>query len=135
MAYEKIGETDSFPFASTGIRQYRFVNISTSGLVLPNASTVGQSVLGVLISSGSNGSTEQLGKYGTVQFTGIAKVEAEASTLVTGQLVSASSVGRAQSCTNAGDFVVGRIVAGSSGAANRVISVALTPLGSSIAPV
>jgi hypothetical protein len=135
MAYEKIGETDTFPFASTGIRQYRFVVVSTAGIGLPNASTVGQSVLGVLISSGSNASTEQLGKYGTVQFTGIAKVEAESSTITTGALVSASTVGRAQPATNAGDFVVGRIVSGSSGGANRIISVALTPLGSSIAPV
>jgi hypothetical protein len=65
----------------------------------------------------------------------IAKVEAEASTgLVTGALVSASTVGRAQPATNAGDFVVGRVISGSTGAANHIVTVALFPIGSTVAP-
>lgn len=133
MAYEKIGETDTFPFGSTGLRQYRFVRLSTAGITAPTGSTVGLSVLGVLISSGTTGSTDASGKVGTVQLTGIAKVEASASTLSVGDVVSASTIGQAQPATNAGDFVVGRIVDGSSGAANRILSIALSPLGSSVA--
>jgi hypothetical protein len=135
MAYEKIDDTVTLPIASTGIRQYRFVTLSTSGVGYPSASTVGQGVLGVLISSGTTGSTDVGGRYGTVQCGGVAKVEVEASTaLIVGALVSASSVGRAQPSTNAGDFIVGRVVSGSSGAANTVISVALESLGSTVAP-
>lgn len=132
MAYEKVGETDTFTL-STGIRQYRFVRLNAStGLQYPSGSTVGLAVLGVLISSGSTSSTS-IDRVGTVQLTGIAKVEAAASTLAVGDVVSASSIGQAQPATNAGDFVVGRIVAGSSGASNHIVSVALSPLGSTVA--
>lgn len=133
MAYEKIGNTDTYAL-STGLRQYRFVRLNSStGLQYPSGSTVGLAVLGVLISSGSTSSTA-VNKVGTVQFDGIAKVEAAASTLAVGDVVSASSIGQAQPATNAGDFVVGRIVSGSSGAANRIVSVLLQPLGSTSIP-
>jgi predicted aconitase with swiveling domain len=138
MAYEKIGTsvTDTLPLASSGLRQYRFVTYdSTAGVDYPNASTVGQPVTGVIISSGSTGSTYGSPVYATIQMSGIAKVEAEASTgLVTGALVSASTVGRAQPATNAGDFVVGRVISGSTGAANHIVTVALFPIGSTVAP-
>ena len=99
----------------------------------PSGSTVGLAPLGVLISSGSTSSTS-IDRVGTVQMTGIAKVEASASTLAVGDIVSASSIGQAQPATNAGDFVCGRIVAGSSGGANRILSIALQPLGSTVIP-
>lgn len=133
MAYEKVEQTITLDIVSTGVRQFRFVtHDSTSGVDLPNASTVGAPVTGVLISSGTTGSTDASRSYGVVQTAGVAKVEAEASTkLVLGALVSASSVGRAQPATNAGDFVVGRVVSGSTGAANHIVSVHLLTLGSS----
>lgn len=136
MAYEIPGQTITLPFAdtSTGIRQWRCVVLKSSGLVLPKASTVGQSITGVLISAGTTGSTSTAGLVGTVQINGVCKVEAESSTISAGDLVSASSVGRVQSSSNAGDYVIGRVIAGSSGAANRVLTVHLQPLGSTVAP-
>lgn len=126
----------TLPLASTGIRSHRFVVLdSTGGCDYPDASTVGGSVSGVLVSSGTTGSTDASSAYGAIQTAGVALVEAESSTLAAGALVSASSVGRAQPATNAGDFVVGRIVAGSSGGANRQVSVLLQPLGSTVAAV
>ena len=130
MAYEKIGATDT-DVLSTGIRQYRFVRLSSTGISYPSGSTVGKAVLGVLISSGSTSSTS-IDRVGTVQIDGIAKVEATASTLSVGDIVSASSVGQAQPATNVGDFIVGRIVSGSSGANLRILSIALQPLGSTV---
>lgn len=128
MAYEKItnAATDTYPFASTGIRSKRFVALSTAGLTYPNASTIGGRIIGVLISSGTTGSTDCSRKVGTVQVNDVARVEAESSTaLVVGALVSASSVGRVQTSTNTGDHIVGQLVDGSTGGVNRVVSVQL----------
>lgn len=134
MAYHKPTDapTGTFAFASTGIRgPYRMVSRSTAGLKYPNGSTLGEPVTGVLISSGSAGSTDHtVHTGGVVQMGGIAKVEAEASTLSAGNLFAASTVGRAMPVT-AGAFVVGRVLEGSSGGANRVLTVALSPLGTS----
>lgn len=135
MAHEIAGPTWSDRFASTGIRQHRFVVVKSGGIGYPNASTVGQSVTGVLISSGSTGSTDETQYTGTIQLSGIVKVEAESSTISKGDLVSASSVGRVQSSSNAGDFIVGRCIGGSSGGANRVLTIHLQPLGSTVTPV
>ena len=118
----------SAPFASTGIRQFRGVVIGASGITLP---TAGQPITGVLISSGTTGSTDATGKVGTIQIAGVAKMEAEASTAVkAGALVVASSVGHASTGTGSR---IGRVVSGSSGAVNRIVSVHLQPLGSTAA--
>lgn len=115
---------------STGLRQFRFVTVKTTGLIgYPNASTVGQAVTGVLVSNGTTGSTVDPVKGGTVQIYGVAKVEAESSTVAVGDWITSSSVGRVQSSSNAGDFVVGQVVAGTSGGANRILSVLLLPVG------
>lgn len=134
MAFENEGPL-SLP-ASTGLRQYRFVSINTSGNVAyPNGSTVGQPVLGVIESEGTTGSTRDVSvAVGSIRGQ-VYKVEAEASTLAAGDWCSASSVGRVQTCTNAGDSIVGKIVGGSSGAANRLLSVMLLDVGSTVAPV
>lgn len=133
MAYEII-DGPATGQASTGLRQYRAVRMGTNGyLGYPNASTIGQPIDGVIVTEGTTGSTADPQFVG-IQTEGIVKMEAESSTLAVGDYVSASSVGRAQTCTNTGDFRIGRVWAGSSGGANRVISVLLSPIGSTVAP-
>jgi hypothetical protein len=127
MAYESAVAPITLPFGSTGIRQYRFVTLNASGQIT-YPSTAGPSVLGVLISSGTTGSTDSSNKYGVVQMYGVAKVEAPGSTVSAGDLVAASSVGYAVALAS-GDYCVGRAVTGSSGSTNRLLSVALLPIG------
>lgn len=134
MAYELEGPA-TLP-ASTGLRQYRFVALnSTSGrLRYPSNSTVGQPVLGVIVTEGTTGSTRDVSVGVEARRGHIVKVEAEASTLSAGNYCSASTVGRVQTSTNAGDSLVGLIVDGSSGGANRILSVMLLDIGSTVAP-
>ncbi len=83
---------------STGIKQYSFVDMSSTGtspskiskLIFP---TTYGSAIGVLVSSGTTNSTVR--KVQTVQFLGIAKVRAGSTTFVAGDYVKPSTAGRA----------------------------------------
>lgn len=135
MAFENLANPVSV-LASTGLRQYRGVamGVSASGKVgYPAASTIGQSILGVINDAGTTGSTKA-GQYVSMAWGGVVKMEAEASTLHAGSWISCSTLGRAQTTTNVGDAVVGKVIAGSSGAANRILSVLLLPVGSTVTP-
>lgn len=124
MAWENLDNPITIP-ASTGLTQHRFVIVNTSGnLAYPAA---GAPVDGVLVSSGTTASTSDR-QVGSVQVRGVAKVSAPASTVAVGDLVTASSVGQAVP-SSAGDYVVGRVVAGSSGGAGRILSVLIMPIG------
>lgn len=124
MAFENLSGMVTVP-ASTGISQFRFVTVNTSGnLAYPAA---GAAALGVLVSSGTTGSTDDT-QVGTVQMHGVASVKATASTLSRGDTVAASSVGFAVP-TSAGDYTVGVVVDGTSGGAGRLLTVALLPIG------
>lgn len=132
MAWEHMmGQSPWTAAASTGLRQYRFVAMATDGTVGYPAAD--QPVDGVIRGSegaggGTTGTTNS-GQRVSIYPTGsIAMVEAEASTLAVGDLVYSSSVGQA-STQNTGAYAVGRVVAGSSGAANRVLSVRLDNIG------
>ena len=86
---------------------------------------VGLPVIGVLVSSGTTGSTSD--RYGTVQIAGVAKIAiASASTVAVGDSISASSRG---SAVAASGHRVGIVVDGTSGAADRVLSVLIAPIG------
>lgn len=128
MAYEIPGRRITVP-ASTGLKQYRFVNLSTAAAtqgwaVKPAA---GAAALGVITSAGTTGSTVDPG-YVTVQIDGVAKVEAASGTLAAGDLVAATTLGQV-TALGAGDYAIGRVVSGSSGGANRILSVAILPIG------
>lgn len=130
MAWEVTGPYITLP-QTTGLRRGRFVTVNTSGkLVYPSGSTVGIPVVGVLVSEGTTGSTVAPVRGGTVQISGVAKVEAKSSTTAVGDLISASSVGLVDTTTNTNDTRVGIVVAGSSGGANRMLSILLSPIGS-----
>ena len=104
----------------------------STGICYGTGSTARLAILGVLISSGSTASTS-VDRVGVVQLTGIAKIEAASSTMSVGDPVAISTAGQAV-VLSANDFCVGRVVAGSSGGANRILSVFLQPLGSTVAP-
>lgn len=128
MAYEIPGRCVTVP-ASTGLKQYRLVTLSTAAAtqgwaVKPAA---GAPVLGSVAYVGTTGSTVDP-QYITVQIDGVAKIEAASGTVAAGDLVSASSLGQVKSLS-AGDYAVGMVVGGSSGGANRILSVQLLPIG------
>lgn len=129
MAWDSPGHIVSFPTTSTGLVRYRFVNISTSGnLIYP---TGGGPSIGVL-QEGSTGSTTAPRSL-PVMISGISKIDVvAASTVGVGQIVVASSVGSPVGST-AGDYVSGRIVAGTSGSSRRILSVLVLPSGPSTA--
>mgnify|MGYP000092954599 CR=1 FL=1 len=117
--------------ASTGLRPLRFVTLttgSTSLLAYPTGTT-GRPILGALDNAGTTRSGISAGFPISVQTGGVVKVEAESGTLRKGRWVASSSVGRARLAAGA-DARIGLCVGGSSGGANRVLSVQLIPYGS-----
>ena len=102
MAFEKIELTHTFP-ASTGLKQYQFVNITGVNNRLINPTTEGNCI-GVLISEGTTGSTGLAGSTDsgfvrTVQLSGIAKLIAGTTTIDAGEWVKASTDGLASYST------------------------------------
>lgn len=97
MAYESPSFYGTFP-ATTGLKQYQFVTLSTNG-VLIDPTTLGNAI-GVLVSSGSTGSTwggsTASGLPQTVQFYGIAKVLTASTAITPGMLISAVTTGSAE---------------------------------------
>jgi hypothetical protein len=124
MAYEIPGQMVTAPAGSTALAaaQYRFVTLDGTGKAILPGSTAGPSVFGVLQNKPAN--TEAA----SVMINGLSKVKATASTLAAGDLCAASSAGFAVPLV-AGDYAVGRIVAGSSGGAGRVLTVSIEPIG------
>lgn len=110
--------------ATTGLTQYRFAVVGASGAAYPAA---GAPIDGVIYSSGTTGSTETPRPV-TLMTRGVCKVSAPSSTLSVGDLCCASSIGQAAP-TSAGDYVVGRVVAGTSGGAGRILSILINPIG------
>lgn len=96
MAFEKLAFTHTFP-ASTGLLQYQAVDLSTGG-VLIDPSSAGANIVGVLVSSGTTGSTglagsTDSGSVQTVQFYGVAKMLAGSTSLDNGSAVSVDTNG------------------------------------------
>ena len=112
--------------ASTGLRQYRAVAVNTSGVAAEP--TAGASIVGVirhLTESTASGHTPTVALYTNGM---IAKMEATASTVAVGDNVQVSTAGEAIALASGG-YAIGTVVAGSSGAANRILSVLLAPIG------
>lgn len=131
MAVEFPGQIVSLPCISTGIGQYKFVDISTAGNVIrptANGQTIGVS------QTGTTGSTVDP-KSITVMISGISKLAGStASTCGVGEVVAATTLGGIKPMTAAA-IPAGRIIAGSSGAANRVLSVLIASVSASTATV
>ena len=130
MAYSVDGQFVTLPFGATGVRgPHRAVALNTSGqLIYPSAA--GKAAVGVLVTSGTTGSTDETIRVGTVKFSGAAKVEASGSTLSAGDLFSWTSRGQARAL-GTGHVCAGYVIGGSSGSTGRILSVLLLPFGSS----
>ena len=128
MAFEIRGKTVSVP-ASTGLKNFRLVALSTAAATQGWAvkPVAGAPTFGALCAGGTTGGTNSP-QYVTVQVDGVAKVEAAAGTVAAGDIVSASSLGQVKSLAG-GDYAVGMVVFGSSGAAGRIVSVQLLAIG------
>lgn len=113
--------------ATTGLKQRRFVTMSTSSgkLVYP---ANGADIVGVTFGDSSTSSTNDIPL--PVQLYGVAMVEAAGSTQAAGARIAASSVGRAVAWTT-GKICVGRMLYGSSGTTGRIVSVLLNQYGNS----
>jgi hypothetical protein len=103
--------------------QYKFVTLNASGQAAVVSSSAEPTILGVL-----QNKPTVAGQAASVMISGISKIKATASTVSVGDLVSASSEGFAVALTSTGN-AVGRIVAGSSGGAGRVLSVEIQNIG------
>ena len=95
MAYENPLGVYSF-LASTGLKQYQFVSLNAAG-VLIDPTTLGDAI-GVLVSSGTTGSTGKAGSttsgyYHSVQCYGIAKVLAASTLIDPGMRIAACTTG------------------------------------------
>lgn len=130
MAYESPMGPLTFQ-ASTGLRQYQFVALST-GSLLTNPSTLGGAI-GVLTSSGTTGSTNAA-TFQTVQVMGVAKVAAGTTGIAPGNFVKASTDGRASTGTSTSTLsgiALGSVTSTSTSA--EVISVLLFPFSGTLA--
>lgn len=119
MAYEIPGQMVTLE-ASTTLTQYTFVTVDANGKAARPAD--GGTIFGVL----QNKPTA--GQAASVMINGLSKVLCGASTLSAGDLVSTTTGGRAVAVA-ATEYAVGRIVFGSSGSTDRVITVAIEPIG------
>lgn len=127
MAFESPSFYGTF-LASTGLKQYQCVELNSAG-VLINPTTNGRCI-GVLVSSGSTGSTGRAGsttsgRVQTVQFYGIAKVLSGSSSIVIGDVVTAEADGRVTVAST--NNPIGRALAAgvSTSTVSEVISVLL----------
>lgn len=129
MAFE-VNELRSSFQASTGLKQYQFVALNTSGLLV-NPSTLGRAI-GVLTSSGTTGSTRD-DTFQTVQFGGIAKVLSGSSAIAINDLISAATDGRAFVGTTGSVSGIALAAGVSTSTVSEIISVLLFPLSGAVA--
>lgn len=124
MSYENLSFTGTF-LASTGLRQYQFVDLDSAGKLIKPVAGVSKSI-GVLVSSGTTGSTGRPGStssgtFQTVQFMGVAKVLSGSSSIAIGDSIMAATDGRAEiASTNSTRMFMGRALA--SGASTSTTS-------------
>ena len=105
MAFEKRDGIFHTFRASTGLKQYQFVNfLSTAGNTRIGMPTTNGVSIGVLVSSGTTGSTGRAGSTDsgsvqTVQLAGISKVLCGTTKVAPGGFVKAATDGRAAQTT------------------------------------
>jgi hypothetical protein len=127
MAYEIPGQMVTLPASTTVLSttavnyQYRLVSISTAGEA--TLGSLGQTVFGVM-----QNKPRVEGEAATIMINGMSKVQAHGSTVSAGELVACSTVGMVQATTG-GAYTIGRIVAGSSGSTGRILTLDISPIG------
>ncbi len=136
MAYDVPGISYTFR-ATTGLKQYQAVHITTGGRIL-NPTTEGNCI-GILISSGTTGSTGRAGSTDsgsvqTVQLTGIAKVIAGTTTIAVANALKTEADGRASTSSSTSyRFGIALAAVDSTSTSAHVIPVLLTPSAANFA--
>ena len=127
MATEKLNGMAPYSLvaASTGLAAYRAVTVNSAGKAA--YPTLGQPIVGVL-RTGSTHSTRDDQVCEVYPLGSIAKMNAVGTTIAAGDYVQATSVGRAKATTG-GSYRIGQVIAGSSGAAGRILSVLISNIG------
>ena len=128
----------SFTFrASTGLKQYQAVHITTGARLL-NPTTEGNCI-GVITSSGTTGSTGRAGSTDSgsmqsVQLGGITKVLAGSTTIDVGDSLKADTDGRATTSSSTSyRFAIALEAVDSTSTSAQVISAFLTPSAANFA--
>lgn len=107
--------------ATLGSAQYKGVILSsTGGVIIPNTTSVIGTCIGIL-----QNKPAAAGDAATVAFGGLSKFVMAASTRSVGDWIACSTAGLGV-IPSTDATRIGRIVAGSSGAVNRVVTVALS---------
>lgn len=121
MAIEIPGQMVTLPAAvDLSARQFTFVTVSsTGGAATP---TDGASVFGVLQNKPTSGLAA------TIMINGVSKITNPASTVAVGDIIASTTAGQPVGL-GSGDYAVGRIVEGSSGGADRILSVSIESIG------
>ena len=124
MSYENLNGLSPFtlPAASTSIGAFEAVTMSGGNVDHP---TDGAAILGVTRSVDDSTSNPLAAIYPPGS---IAKLKFAASTVSAGDQFAVSTAGLGTAVA-AGEYSQGFVVAGSSGGANRVLSVLLSPIG------
>lgn len=127
MANENLNGMSPFSLpASTAVGQYEAVTVNGSGVAVHPAD--GGPIIGVTRAVQSSGSTSATPVASIYPPGSIAKLKFAASTVSVGDQFAVSTAGLGTAVA-AGEISNGIVVAGSSGAANRVLSVLITPIG------
>ena len=123
MAYEIPGQMIPLDSGSTAVAQFYAVGLSTAGVIL-TASTADVQFIG--IAQNGNDSTT-VGESINVMINGVSKLHAASNTLTAGDAFGVNAAGVA--IPLAGNATQkGIVVAGTSAAADRVISVLIMPI-------
>lgn len=123
MAYEIPGQTITLVSGSTAVGQFLAVGVDASGVILA-ASTADTKFVG--IAQNGNDSTTA-GEAINVMINGVSKLVATGTTMSAGDAFAVAATGKA--IPLAGNATQkGVIIAGTSGTANRVLTVLINPL-------
>ena len=133
MAYSDNAQIISLTAGSTFAASdlYKFVDLDSDGNAIISVSTNNSMPMGVLYGVTKTTSTDS--EKVPVAIGGVVKVRMTASTAAAGNFVAASSIGLGIIPTT-NRFIVGRIVEGTSGAVNRIVTMLWRPGPNSATP-
>lgn len=131
MAFDHPGPDISVRLATTGIPQYSWVQLNSSGKwasSTASGTTAGRGVVGVVQSSGTTGSTNETVQ--TIRLFGVTKsrVSTASTGISAGDLVTVSTNSAAITPTTAGDNVLG-VSFDDVASTSDIVSVLIYPLG------
>lgn len=122
MAFETHGERVTLN-STSDLSVGRLVAVNATGYAAYTGSAGGK-VIGVV----TDATTGASGRVNVVQTSGVARITVPGSSLAVGDWVAASSVGKPIAASGQ-NFIIGQVIAGSSGSTGRVLSMQISPQG------